>query len=45
LADFAGFCSRRKTDPDQAGPGDITDYMKRLSGAGMAASISRNRLT
>ena len=45
LADFAGFCTRRKTAPDQAGPGDITDYMKRLSGAGMAASTQARRLS
>ncbi|MEP5927687.1 MAG: site-specific integrase, partial [Nitratireductor sp.] len=45
LDDFASFCARRKTAADAAGPEDVTAYMKRLSGAGMAASTQARRLS
>ena len=45
LGDFASFCVRRKASADAAGPDDVTAYMKRLSGAGMAASTQARRLS
>ena len=45
LEDFSGFCARRKVAADQAAPDDIGAYMKRLSGAGMAASTQARRLS
>ncbi|PIW25718.1 MAG: recombinase XerD [Rhodospirillales bacterium CG15_BIG_FIL_POST_REV_8_21_14_020_66_15] len=45
LDDFAGFCARRKIAADQAGADEIAAYMKRLSGAGMAASTQARRLS
>lgn len=45
LEDFSAFCARRKTAPDAAGVAEIQSYMKRLSGAGMAASTQARRLS
>lgn len=45
LGDFSDFCARRKVAADAAGAGEITAYMKRLSGAGMAASTQARRLS
>jgi integrase/recombinase XerD len=45
LEDFSDFCARRKAGAEEAGPADIQAYMKRLSGAGMAASTQARRLS
>lgn len=45
LNDFAGFLGRRKLAPEEATTDRIRQYLKQLSGAGMAASTSARRLS
>jgi len=45
LEDFSDFVRNRKRAPEEAAPNHIRDYLKRLSGAGMAASTMARRLS
>jgi integrase/recombinase XerD len=45
LADFQAFTVARKRQPENADPKLIRGYLKKLSGAGMAASTSARRLS
>ncbi len=45
LQDFEGFLARRGTAPEDAQPEQIQAFLKRLSGAGMAASTQARKLS